>query len=864
YIDVVSKTCIQEGCKTRPVFGKPGVSKKDAEYCSSHKPVDYIDVVSKTCIKEGCKTRPTYGELFKDKIHCAKHKKSNEYTKNNIKLGIQIILVQLLPIVKLSEINKVKKNDYSKYYDNDLKDYNDKIINFSFGKLVYNNIKDFFETGLNTNNSIAISNGDDNKSYYLSYGNINSDGIMPGPGDYYKRNNISMRGSTKFLSIFKASGSMNYVRKDSRFVETGQDQAALDGLWQSARDISIVDNRDYKNKFNNVDNYYTIYAQNPYYILGEHGNKFQENRIFGNASIDAQIFPWLSATFKAGTDLSNSSLKAWRAITKSVRAAYNDDIGGVGEYAYNTSEINTDFFLTVNKDFSDDFTLSAILGHNFNQRKSDSQGAQVLGIDIPMYYNFASSSSTPLAFESVSQRRLVGVYGSVDLGYKNMLFLNMSARNDWSSTLPTANRSFFYPSVSGSFVFTELMENKEILSFGKIRAGIAQTGKDADPYQIFSPVLNKTILTDGYRTLNVPVASGVNSFSVSNMIGNENLRPEISKDFEIGADLKFFNNRLGLDVAWYNKTVTDLIWGATVPSTTGYSYQTQNLGEITNKGIELNLNFIPIKTKDLEWEINVNFTKNNNLLVSLASGLDQVSIGGTSTTGFVARPGMEMGLFEGDVIDLDPNGHTIVNADGLPTFKSTKEIIGSSQNKFRIGGGTSLTYKGFKLHASMDFRYGGQMYSRTAELMYFTGNAQQTTFNDRQPFIIPNSVQLIDGKYIENKVAIAGFSNTMNQYYNQTYKAGVGGAYALIDKTFFKLRELSISYTLPKSILANTFVNSVDISLVGNNLFLWTPNSNLFVDPEMTTFGNDMAADYGDYGATPSTRSLGFNVKLGF
>ncbi|HEY5591382.1 MAG TPA: SusC/RagA family TonB-linked outer membrane protein [Paludibacter sp.] len=733
------------------------------------------------------------------------------------------------------------------------------------------NIQDFFEVGKNMNNSISISNGDDNKSYYISYSNIDADGIMPTNADYFKRNNVSMRGSSKFLKILTASGSLNYVRKDSRFVETGQDQAALDGLWQSARDISIVDQKDYNNKFNNVDNYFTLYAQNPYYILGEHGNKFQENRIFGNVSLDAKLTSWLTATFKAGSDVSNSTLKTWRAITKSARGTYNDYAGSVGENSYYSSELNTDFFLTVNKDFSDDFTFSAILGHNFNQRNSQSQGSDVIGLDIPKYYNLANSSATPAIYGTVSERRLVGVYGSIDLGYKNMLFLNVSARNDWSSTLPAANRSFFYPSISGSFVFTELIDNKDILSFGKIRAGIAQTGKDADPYQIY-PVMVQTQHTDGYRTQDYPlstlvgtVVTPVNGFSVSNLIGNDKLQPEISRDIEIGTDLKFFNNRLGLDVAVYNKTITNLIWTATIPSTTGFTAQTQNLGEITNKGIEINLNIVPIKTKDFEWEIFANFTKNNNLLVSLKSGLEQVTLGGTTTTGFVARPGYELGLFEGNAVAKDPDGNTIVNAQGLPVFKDTKEIIGSSQNKFRIGGGTALSYKGFKFRANFDYRNGGVMYSRTAELMYFTGNAQQTTYNDRQPFIIPNSVQkLTDGTYVENTVPIAGFTNNMNKFYDQTNQAGIGGAYALIDKTFFKLREVSLSYALPKALLANTFVNSVDIALVGNNVFLWTPNSNLFVDPEMTTFGNDMAADYGDYGATPSTRSIGFNVKLGF
>jgi len=723
------------------------------------------------------------------------------------------------------------------------------------------NVADFFETGKTYNNSVAISNGDDNKSYYLSYANVSSDGIYPTNADYYYRNNISMRGSAKFLKIFTAAASLNYVRKDMRFVASGQDQAALDGVWQTPRDISIIDQKDYKNKFNNEYNYFTLYAQNPYYILGEHGNKFQENRIFGNASLDAKILPWLSATFKVGSDVASSTLKTWKAITTS-KGGYTNDPGAVGENAYYTSEFNTDFYLTINKTFGDDVTFNAILGHNFNERDAQSQGSTVIGLDIPKYYNLANSSATPAVYGTISQRRLVGVYGSLDFGYKSLLFLNVSARNDWSSTLPAGNRSFFYPSVSGSFVFSELTDNKSDW-LGKLRIGLAQTGKDAAPYQIY-PVMVQTSIGDGYRTLDFPLAGPVNGFTVSNLIGNDKLQPEISTDFEIGTELKFLNNRIGLDIAYYNKTITNLIWQASIPSTTGYTLQTQNLGEITNKGIEISANFIPVKTKDFQWEIFANFTKNNNLLVKLTTGLDEVVLGGTGSMPFVARPGMELGLFKGNVVDTDPDGHVIVNATGLPTFKSTQEILGSSQNKFRIGGGTSLSYKGFKLHASFDYRNGGKMYSRTSEIGYFTGNAQPTTYNDRQPWIIPNSVQLVNGVYVENTTAISGFSHNLNQFYNQTYKAGIGDAYSLIDKTFFKIREVSLSYALPKSLLSKTFINSVDIALVGNNLFLWTPNSNLYVDPEMTTFGNDLAADFGDFGATPSTRSLGFNVKLGF
>lgn len=726
------------------------------------------------------------------------------------------------------------------------------------------NVKDFFDTGITTNNTIAISNGDDNKSYYMSYGNVSSDGIMPTSADSYMRNNLSVRGSTKFLKIFTGSASLNYVRKDTKFVPTGQDQSVLDGLWQTPRDISVVDLKDYNNKFNNIENYFTAYAQNPYYLLNENGSKFIDNRIFGNISFDAQLAPWIKATLRVGDDVSNSTLKSWRSIYDRTNFNYQNEVGRVEEYSYYNSELNEDFLLTFNKAIGDDYTFSAILGQNFNQRDARTLSAEVIGLDVPGFYNLANSSATPSVVGTITQRRLVGAYGSIDLGYKSMLFLNLTARNDWSSTLPSSNRSFFYPGTSVSFVFTDLLnnllDNKDILSLGKIRAGIAQTGKDADPYQIYT-TLAQTALTDGYRTLTFPLSTGVNGFTVSNTIGNDKLKPEISTDEELGMNLKFFNNRIGLDVSVYNKTVRDLIWTSTLPYSTGFEAQTQNLGEITNKGIELNLTLEPIRTKDLTWDVYANFSKNDNKLVSLTSGLDQISLGGTSSIGFVARPGYALGLFEGIVPATDGKGHVVVDASGLPVYSDTKEILGSCQNKYRLGGGTSLTYKGIGLHIAVDYRNGGLIYSRTAEMMYFTGNAPQTTYNDRQPFIVPNSVQLVDGAYIENTTPVAGFTKNLNTYYDQSYNSPSN---LLLDKTYFKLRELSLSYSIPQALLNKTFIRTLDVALVGTNLLLWTPASNTFSDPEQTTFGNDMAADFGDYGATPSTRSIGFNVKLGF
>lgn len=736
-------------------------------------------------------------------------------------------------------------------------------------KALKTNVKDFFETGVTLNNSISITNGNQNASYYLSYGNINADGILPGSNDSYKRNNFSIRGSSKFGKKLDVSGSFNYIRKESSVAITGQEQSVMDGLFQTPRDISIVDQKDYKNKFNDVDNYYTIYAQNPYYVLNEHGTRFNENRMFGNITLDYSWTNWLKTTFRLGSDVSNSTLKSWRAITLSERANYNWERGRVRESSYYNSEINTDFMININKTFFDKLELTAVLGHNFNQRESRDQWAQVIGLDIPNFYNLSNSSSTPTVNEETTKRRLVGAYGSLDLTWGGFLNLNVLARNDWSSTLPADNRSFFYPGVSLSFTFSELLGEsmRRIISFGKIRGGIAKTGNDANVYLINS-VFAQTQLTDRYRNLNFPLLNNINAFSLSNRIGNKGLQPEITTENEVGADIRFFDARFNVDVTLYDKTITNLIWNATLPTSTGFDRQTLNLGKITNKGIELMVSVVPVRTESFEWRLNWNFTKNKNKLVKLVEGLDQIEVGGTSSVGFVARPGYPLALYEGSVAETTPDGRIVVNTQGLPVTSATRQVYGDSEYDYMMGAGTAISFKGLSINVLFDIRKGGLMYSRTAEMMYFTGNGPQTTYNDRQPFIIPNSVQLDSetGQYVENTTPISGFDNTFNLYYNQTYGGTEFGRLFLVDKSFIKLREVSIGYKFPKKLLQNTFLEEVDISLIGRNLLLWTPSSNTFIDPESTTFAdtNGLRAEYGEYGAIPSTRSYGFSVKVSF
>jgi len=741
-----------------------------------------------------------------------------------------------------------------------------------------NNVRDFFDVGKTYDNSISISNSNEKSSYFFSYSNINSDGIFPTDADSYKRNTLALRGTTKLDNNFTSSASISYIKKQSKFVPTGQEQSVYDNIMQTPRDISLVDQKDYNSTWYNLNNYYNGYAENPYYVLNENGNNFNEDRIFGNVSLDYKFNPWLTATWRAGTDVANSQLKEWRAITHYARESYTDDAGRDIESNFFSREFNNDVLLNIKKDISKNIECDGLLGWNINQRNSQTNTAEVLGLNIPYFYSLSNSSNAPTATEQTILRRLYGFYGTANLAYKKYLFVTLNARNDWSSTLPTSNRSFFYPGVNTSFIFTEVFPSiAKYIPYGKLRVGLSQTGNDANPYLIY-PTFTQANFSDGYRGLDWPLG-GINAMTVGNTIGNPNLKPELTTEFEIGTDLRFLNNRIGIDFTYYSKATTNLIYPVPLAYSSGYAFQTMNLGEVTNKGVEILLRGTPVKNKNFKWDITVNFSKNNNLLVSLNDNLTKVDLGGTGSIGFVAIPGQPLGLFEGTVALTDGNGHIVVDSKGLPIADPVKQILkenpgdanyASAQYKWMGGVINTFSYKNWSMRFSIDIRQGGLMYSRTKEMMYFAGTAPETTYNDRNPFIVPNSVmQVLDasGKvvgYTENTVPISNTNGTLYQYFDQTRGGGQFDRAFLISKSFVKLRDVVITYTCPKKWLEKTPFGEASVSFIGRNLLIFTPSDNHFIDPEMTTFGNDLNADYGEFSAAPTTRSYGVSLRFTF
>ena len=725
------------------------------------------------------------------------------------------------------------------------------------------NIRDFFETGVTETNSITLSGGREKASYYLGYSNIYDNGILPTDKDYYKRNSINLRGEFKG-DIVSSSAAISYINKKVSAAQGGQGLSVYNNLMQIPRDISIVDHKDYHGQFASIDEYFTPYGvTNPYYTLNEDGNIMNDDRVFGNVQVNVKVTPWMLATVRIGNDYSSYQTKQWRSIAVAGGSNEGDvnEKGMVSEGSGYSNEFNADAFVQFNPTFGK-FSLNATIGYNVNVRTSKALSTSVEGLDLPFFYNLANSSSTPVVEGTLSQRRLIGAYGNIDLSFHDYLFLNIGMRNDWSSTLPEENRSFFYPAVGLSAVLTDAIPAlKKVFSFAKIRGSYGETGNDATPYSLKS-VFVKSEVDIPFGSTIFPLG-GVNAYEVSNTIGNPDLKPERTREFEFGADLRFWENRINVDFTYYKRNTKDQILRVPIAHSSGYSTQWMNLGNVENKGVELMVGVTPIRNKDWNWDINFTFTKNKNKVIELSPLLQKVSLGGLTTVGFFASEGLPMGYYEGTVVKRDPQGRPVVDANGLPIASDVKENLGNVEPDYSMGISTALSWKGLSLSAQVDIKKGGYIYSRTADINYFVGNAEQTLFNDRQPFIVPNSVrEYTDAEgnsvYAENTTPIS--MEKICDYWNS---GGVDFDKSfLLDKTHVRLREVVLTYSLPKKIFKNSFIGGIDISLIGRNLALWTPKGNKFIDPETTTFGNNLEGEYGEFSTSPSIRNLGFSIKI--
>jgi TonB-linked SusC/RagA family outer membrane protein len=738
-----------------------------------------------------------------------------------------------------------------------------------------NRVRDFYDLGIGYNNAVSFSGGNDKTTFRASVSQNSVDGPIPTNDDSYDRytfgTNLSYKASNK-LSI---SSIINFSAENTEVAPTGQDNSIYRSVNEITTGLSIYDLRDFNNKFNNLDNYFTPYGLNPYQVLDMREAVQNKEKLFGKIQIEWDILDNLKATYRFGGDYENARITQHFDAVKYTPGSPNslaqatESPGSYSEQRIQRVQMSHDAMLNYKKDFGD-ISVNALLGVNTNERTFSSLSGQITSIYIPGFYHLTNSLTPSTASQLSSVYRLWGAYVNADISYRNYMYMTLTARNDHSSTLPEAHNSYFYPGVMLSYIVTDYLKEQGVetgpVSYGKVRLAYGRTGKDASAYAVYDKLVSGFVTNPGYPSiedLEFPLG-GVNSFTVSNAAGNVSLKPELTDELEIGAEVSFLNNRLGLDIAYYNKLTKGLIAAKPMDPTTGYtSFQQTNIGDVRNSGIELTINVTPIETKDFTWDLSYNYTTNNNKVERL--DVPETFLSGFGGIGIYAVEGKPLGQFKAQralMATIDGKEYSVVDASGMPLPTPDEEFLDKDiEEKFRMGLTNTFRYKNMSLGATLDFHYGGFIYSYTKDYMHWVGNGPETVYNDRNPFIVPNSVvENGDGTYSENTTPVdptafhTFYSNGGFQYND----------FAIIDKSYVKLRNVTFAYNLPSSICEKLNVNKISASITGENILLWTPVENQYIDPEVTSFGNNIAAKFGEFGVTPPYQRFVFGLSISF
>ena len=755
---------------------------------------------------------------------------------------------------------------------------------------VESNVEDFFEKGVSTSHSVALSGvSDDSKmTYYLSYGYSGDNGIIPGDKDRFKRNTIAMRGSYEPTKWFKLTSNVNVATTKADIVGSFQGTSFIDGILEFPRDLSLVDRKDLSSPFNTPEAWYTPYGiTNPYWAIENNYNHNDSKQVYGKIQADIKPIQQLTLTYRYGFDYTDYDLKMGFPQITLDDALINEDYGyapsnmnqdgWVLSRYYRKYEKNHDFMANwADKYLDSKLDVNVTAGVNMNERSSTYMTGETDGLTFNTgFWDLSNGATKAELSESQSKRRLVGLFGDVTIGWDEMLYLGLTARNDWSSTLPLEKNSYFYPGVTLSWIFTKLIPKNNILDFGKVRLAYGKTGNDADPYRTAARFVQGTSRAYyGADVAKFPMA-GVNAFQASSTIGSSDLKPEMTSEFEVGLNLAFLDNRINIDAAYYNRETKDQIFTLPVDPASGYAYMVTNFGSVRNRGFELLVNTTPVRTKDFRWDLGFNFSKNENKVLSMPASVEggKTEIysfsAGNDAVYFYAEEGNPMGEYYTYMPQYTDDGKLIVGEDGQPMLTTDLVDTGKNMNPDWIGGvTTALSYKGVTLSAALDIRKGGYMFSRSKNLMQFTGNGDITTYNQRRPFVIPNSVVKTDNGYVENTtpIMLGGADYEVGDYqdYYNNFGWGQGGEAYLLDKSFVKLRNITLAYQLPKAWVSQLYLSDITLSLFCNNVFTWTHKSNTFIDPEGSTRGNDLEGQFGELYVNPGCRTFGFNVGVKF
>ncbi|MEO6914347.1 MAG: SusC/RagA family TonB-linked outer membrane protein [Chitinophagaceae bacterium] len=737
-----------------------------------------------------------------------------------------------------------------------------------------NNVSSLFKTGSVFENSISVNGGDEKSSLSLTASNLTQNGYVPYSS--YKRDNIGLGGSTRLSNGLHLQANFSYSRSNQAGGFFGENQVDYGSQFARSLFLGRSWNLDlpYEDALGNNITFINGQFDNPRWSAKYNKVLTKEERFIANMHADYDINKWIRIDYSLGTNVNGLGRREITEISSTTASA--EGRGRLVLDNYRKQEVESNLLLTLNPTINDNFSLRVVLGNNINQRTTERQTFTGKNFITRGIYTLANTSqqifgrligTTPVGGDIFERRRLMGVFGDVSIGYKQFAFLEFTGRNDWSSTLPIASRSYFYPSVSGSFVFSDAFKvSKSVLDYGKVRAGWAKVGRDADPYSL------QDVYLFGSNFL------GNSTGSLSTTTYDPNLKPEFSREIEVGTQLSFFKKMIELDLTLYSKISTNLIAPISVPSSSGYSQYYTNYGKISNRGIEIDLTLRPIQNKNFNWAIHAAFTKNENLVKELTAGVDRLILqsvltGSTNLSPYF-EPGLPFGYLRGDLSLRDSaSGALLIDpSSGNMITSITPGYVGNPNPDYKLGISNTFAYKGLFLTALFDMTKGGSMYSVTNSSLLGRGVTQDT--KDRQAsWVIPGVYGnpetqlpvLVGGKTIPNETRI-----TTNDLY---FTSGGGGTFAIntpsewntYDASVYRLREVTLGYEIPKALYKKLPIGSASLSISGRNLWYVAPGFPKYsnFDPEVSSFGASSVQGI-ELSAAPTVKRFGVNLKVSF
>lgn len=726
----------------------------------------------------------------------------------------------------------------------------------------YDNIDAFFRTGTSFNEGVSFQQNINGTSVFTSINRSDDAGITP--ESKLNKTNITLRATT-FLDKaekWKVDAKVNYINMNAhnRPIQGVNPSNAFSTIYNLPRSLNVAEFKDCVDEAGNMIWWDASRnpQENPYWVTKYRQNNDTRNRLLGNVSLKYAPTNWFDIELRGGTDYytTTKNEKVYAGGNTTPRGLYNEG----SETFY---ENNYSFLATARKDN----LLSRLggfvtFGGNLMMQERTKMNASAGELLVPDLFSLNNGINKPTVTSELIRRKMNSLYGSLQLNWDGYLFLDVTARNDWSSTMSKANRSYFYPSVSLSGVISDMLPKiggsmPEWFTFAKVRASYAEVGNDLDPYQLYN---NYTVGKDD---------NGNTTASPGQVLFNSDVRSELIKSWEAGFDVRFFQNRLGVDFAWYKTNATRQLLNLPLDPFAGYSSRKVNAGNIQNEGLEISLNgdiFRSVNPQGFSWSATAQFSLNRNKIIDLYPGVTLYDIKTLDAIQIVAVQGGYYGDIYGQtflrVTDKnDPHyGQVIVGEDGLPLISTEKSKVGNQNPDWMLGLTNNFSYKGFNLSFLVDFRIGGDLYSATASNLYIRGNAAGTVVNgDRQNFVVPNTVVRKDGGYVENTVPVT--------HQNYWERIGSTGNYGLpevftYDATNIRLRNITLGYDFNRAMLKKTPFQRLRLSATCNNV--WMIHYKLpGIDPESVSATNTNATGF-ENGAAPTSRSFTFNVTVGF